>query len=351
MKEITNIKPAFLAGAILIASLFITNNVNAQESQGIILSGTVFAMDPDNGPESILVNADIILMNQANEVIQKIKANELGQYAFKLDGYTAYTIIAQLEGFQSQRVLIETLSANSLYTEHFDFRLYPATEDYHYESNLYIAQLASPQERKRPVVATEESAPARLEDFHFQIDQTARLEAVEPELELIEDELASGNASEPLDVTVDLMEEVAIAEENEQEQVIEEVAEQQEAEEVVVEEEVAEEVVVAADVVHSDIDLETDAPSEEIAKAKVRFTVQLGKFSHAINQSYFSSIKGVEVQKMGDFFLYSVGNLEDLESAQMLVKSIREKGFTDAFVRAFIDNRQVSIMEALAAIQ
>ena len=61
----------------------------------------------------------------------------------------------------------------------------------------------------------------------------------------------------------------------------------------------------------------------------------------------FKGISQVEMAELNGMYRYTSGNETTLEAATTLQKSIREKGYSDAFVVAFNGTERISVKEAL----
>ena len=67
----------------------------------------------------------------------------------------------------------------------------------------------------------------------------------------------------------------------------------------------------------------------------------------ASNSPRFKGQKNVREYEDGGLYKYTVGNKRDLQSASALQFELREKGFSDAFVVAFQNEKRTSVRKAL----
>jgi len=67
----------------------------------------------------------------------------------------------------------------------------------------------------------------------------------------------------------------------------------------------------------------------------------------ASNSPRFKGLKNVWEYEDGGLYKYTVGNKRDLQSASALQLELREKGFSDAFVVAFQNEKRIPVRKAL----
>lgn len=80
----------------------------------------------------------------------------------------------------------------------------------------------------------------------------------------------------------------------------------------------------------------------------VRYRVQfaLSPTEKPVNSPEFKGIDNVKCYKHNNMFKYTTGDLPDLESALKLRQAMVEKGYKDAFVVPFLDEKRITIEEA-----
>ena len=67
----------------------------------------------------------------------------------------------------------------------------------------------------------------------------------------------------------------------------------------------------------------------------------------ASNSPRFKGLKNVWEYKDGGLYKYTIGNKRDIQSASALQSELREKGFSDAFVVAFQNEKRIPVRKAL----
>jgi len=60
----------------------------------------------------------------------------------------------------------------------------------------------------------------------------------------------------------------------------------------------------------------------------------------------FKGLKSVEVYEGGNLFRYTYGSVATIGEASELQKEVREVGFKDAFVVAFLNGERISVKKA-----
>ena len=82
--------------------------------------------------------------------------------------------------------------------------------------------------------------------------------------------------------------------------------------------------------------------------SKVLFRVQIITTANVVSPDD-ARFLGMNVwsYKSNDYYKYTVGLFEDVESAKVLKSEMREKGFENAFVVAFKGNERISIEKAI----
>jgi N-acetylmuramoyl-L-alanine amidase len=89
---------------------------------------------------------------------------------------------------------------------------------------------------------------------------------------------------------------------------------------------------------------ENSAPLTGI-RFKVQFLSSPRKLS--LDDQAFKGISQIEMVEVNGMYRYTAGNETTLDAATALQKSIREKGYSDAFVVAFNGSERISVKEAL----
>ena len=99
--------------------------------------------------------------------------------------------------------------------------------------------------------------------------------------------------------------------------------------------------------------IETTTPQNEEDLHKIYFTVQFA--TSAIEKeptsANFKGISGVDMYKDGFLFKYTSGKFQSLSEAEQYKKQLQTKGYGDAFVIAFSDDKRISIKEAGELLQ
>lgn len=92
-----------------------------------------------------------------------------------------------------------------------------------------------------------------------------------------------------------------------------------------------------------------------VSKSLVNFKVQIGVFKETPPEDFntrLQSVSGVEKTTMPSGAIrYSVGNTNNYEEITNLKRSMRDKGFADAFVLAFFKGEPISVQEALELLK
>jgi N-acetylmuramoyl-L-alanine amidase len=101
----------------------------------------------------------------------------------------------------------------------------------------------------------------------------------------------------------------------------------------------------------SDVEKNKAAPLKDVAAEKniVFYTVQIGAapISSGSTPEKFKDIEGLKkITGVDGMTRFTVGQLQDLNEAISLQTSMRNKGFKDAFVTAYQDNRRITLQEA-----
>jgi uncharacterized protein YjaZ len=88
--------------------------------------------------------------------------------------------------------------------------------------------------------------------------------------------------------------------------------------------------------------------SGEINK-EIIFKVQVLSSENPLesNSPRFNGLKNVWVYKENDLYKYTIGNKRDIQSASALQSELRKKGFSDAFVVAFQNEKRIPVRKAL----
>ncbi|MBR1928158.1 MAG: N-acetylmuramoyl-L-alanine amidase [Paludibacteraceae bacterium] len=86
--------------------------------------------------------------------------------------------------------------------------------------------------------------------------------------------------------------------------------------------------------------------SKEVSKPIYRVQIFAVKAPLKAGDSTFKGVKNADYVKAGNFYKYMVGNETDYQKALDLQKKLREK-FSDCFIVAFLDGKQISVKEAL----
>ena len=65
------------------------------------------------------------------------------------------------------------------------------------------------------------------------------------------------------------------------------------------------------------------------------------------NSSWFKGLKNIWEYKESGLYKYTIGNKRDIQSASALQSELRKKGFSDAFVVAFQNEKRIPVRKAL----
>jgi hypothetical protein len=93
----------------------------------------------------------------------------------------------------------------------------------------------------------------------------------------------------------------------------------------------------------------TAATQQVVKNGKVIFRVQLGAFKSKVSESAFKGVQVVRFDGQDGLVRYAVGAVDNYKQAQELKISMRDKGFTDAFVTAYKDGARVSVSDLVGA--
>ncbi len=85
-------------------------------------------------------------------------------------------------------------------------------------------------------------------------------------------------------------------------------------------------------------------------KSTIKFRVQIATSKNKVEtKSYnFKGMNDVDMYISGKFYKYIVGNYETVEEAKKRLSSVKEKGYTSAFIIAFENGERISVKEAIA---
>ena len=71
----------------------------------------------------------------------------------------------------------------------------------------------------------------------------------------------------------------------------------------------------------------------DLSEYENKFTIQLGAYSKPISVSHFDKLKNIQVYFTGQYYLYSFGEFESIAQAQKGLKTVKDIGYKDAFIR------------------
>jgi len=86
---------------------------------------------------------------------------------------------------------------------------------------------------------------------------------------------------------------------------------------------------------------------------EIIFKVQVLSSGKALssNSPRIKGLKNVWEYEDGDLYKYTIGNKRNLQSASALQLELREKGFSDAFVVAFQNEKRIPVRKALKILK
>jgi len=87
----------------------------------------------------------------------------------------------------------------------------------------------------------------------------------------------------------------------------------------------------------------------EVKKASIEYKIQIASSRKKIaTKSYnFKGLKNVESVKVGKFYKYYYGKTADYKNIQTLLKRLKKKGYSSAFIAVFKNVKKISVKEAL----
>ncbi|MCT4582061.1 MAG: N-acetylmuramoyl-L-alanine amidase [Flavobacteriales bacterium] len=87
-----------------------------------------------------------------------------------------------------------------------------------------------------------------------------------------------------------------------------------------------------------------------VGENSIKFRVQIATSQNKVEtKSYnFKGMNDVDMYISGKFYKYIVGNYETVEEAKTRLSSVKEKGYTSAFIIAFENGKRISVKEAIA---
>ncbi len=87
----------------------------------------------------------------------------------------------------------------------------------------------------------------------------------------------------------------------------------------------------------------------EVKKASIEYKIQIASSRKKIaTKSYnFKGLKNVESVKVGKFYKYYYGKTANYKNIQSLLKRVKKKGYSSAFIAAFKNGEKISVKEAL----
>lgn len=99
--------------------------------------------------------------------------------------------------------------------------------------------------------------------------------------------------------------------------------------------------------------VEAETSTSSSSKNEVQFRVQIATSKNKVEtKSYnFKGMNDVDMYISGKFYKYIVGNYSSLDEAKKRLSSVKEKGYTSAFIIAFEGDKRISVKEAIAKIK
>ncbi len=279
-------------------------STDSNKMSGFFLEGKVYGVIKKGKDKTkyLLEGATVTLYDKDYIELSSVTTGEDGGYSFFLTKSSTFVVIAKMEKHESIRILASTTNHPGGAKAMFDFELYTIETQHQYLVNMYLEKLVSG-------IATEM---------------------------IVEKDMNKGGGLAPAILqSRGLSDKGYESASNQNKQQADQYTDEDPATDYLTKEENV--------IVEPDITLRVVT----VDKSAVIFKVQLGQYSKQVQPGCYKGLKGVNCAKEDIFFVYSIGEFQDIRAARKARSEVIAKGFADAYIKAYVKGEPVKMKVAL----